>query len=220
MSNTRLMLVRHGESRATIEKFFGGARSCTGLTDNGRRQAEALRDRLMAGRDVQATALYSSKHSRAVETAQIITPALGSLSLKTDSGWGEHDPGPDIDGMPYDDFVALYGVPRWDGDPHDVVFPGGETVSVFHERVMETLRNTVRENIGGNVVVVCHAGVIDAVLRNTLQMHQTGKLELHSNNTSLTELLHVQGSKWRLVRFNDSAHLAEQFGIHLRTSEG
>ena len=214
------MLVRHGESRATIEKFFGGPRSCTGLTDTGRRQAEALRDRLMAGRDFQATALYSSKHSRAVETAQIIAPALGSLSLHTDSGWGEHDPGPDVDGMPYDDFVALYGVPRWDGDPHDVVFPGGETVSMFHERVMETLRKTVRENIGGNVVVVCHAGVIDGVLRNTLQMHQTGKFELYSNNTSLTELLHVQGSKWRLVRFNDSAHLVEQFDIHLRTSEG
>lgn len=85
------MLVRHGESRATIEKFFGGPRSCTGLTDTGRRQAEALRDRLMAGRDFQATALYSSKHSRAVETAQIIAPALGSLSLHIDSGWGEHD---------------------------------------------------------------------------------------------------------------------------------
>lgn len=91
---------------------------------------------------------------------------------------------------------------------------------MFHERVMETLRKTVRDNIGGNVVVVCHAGVIDGVLRNTLQMHQTGKFELYSNNTSLTELLHVQGSKWRLVRFNDSAHLAEQFDIHLRTSEG
>jgi probable phosphoglycerate mutase len=201
------MLVRHGESRATIEKFFGGARSCTGLTDNGRRQAEALRDRLMAGRDVQATALYSSKHSRAVETAQIITPALGSLSLKTDSGWGEHDPGPDIDGMPYDDFVALYGVPRWDGDPHDVVFPGGETVGQFQDRVIETLQRTVRKNEGGTVLVSCHGGVIDSVLRHTLHMHPVGKFELSTINTSLTELLHIQGSKWRLVRYNDAAHL-------------
>ena len=87
MSNTRLMLVRHGESRATIEKFFGGPRSCTGLTDTGRRQAEALRDRLMAGRDFQATALYSSKHSRAVETAQILAPALGSMPIDIDAGW-------------------------------------------------------------------------------------------------------------------------------------
>jgi hypothetical protein len=45
------------------------------------------------------------------------------------------------------------------------------------------------------------------VMRNTLHMHQTGKFELHTQNTSLTELLHVQGSKWRLVRYNDSSHL-------------
>lgn len=208
MSDTRLLLIRHGESRATVERFFGGARSCTGLTDEGRRQAEALRDRLMSGRDVVATAVYSSKHSRAVETAQIITPALGSLSVETHSGWGEHDPGPDVDGMAYDDFVALHGAPRWDGNPDDVVFPGGETVSMFHDRVMGTLRQTIRQNVGGSVVVVCHAGVIDAVMRNTLQMHQTGKFELHTGNTSITELLHVQGSKWRLVRFNDSFHLS------------
>lgn len=207
MSDTRLVLIRHGESRATVERFFGGSRTCTGLTEAGRRQAESLRDRLLAGHDVSATAVYSSKHSRAVETAQIITPALGSLALTTDSGWGEHDPGPEIDGMPYDEFVALHGVPRWDGNPHDIVFPGGETVSMFHDRVMETLKETVRQNIGGTVVVVCHAGVIDAVMRNTLDMHRTGKFELHTNNTSMTELLHVQGSKWRLVRYNDSFHL-------------
>lgn len=205
---TKLVFVRHGESRATVERFFGGQRTCTGLTEHGRNQAEALRDRLISGYDVQPTAVYSSKHSRAIETAQIILPALGSLALVTDAGWGEHDPGPDVDGMAYDDFVALYGVPRWDGDPHDVVYPGGETISVFHDRVMETLRETIRVNIGGVVVVVCHAGVIDAVMRNTLQMHQTGKFELFTNNTSLTELVHVQGTKWRLLRYNDSAHLS------------
>jgi broad specificity phosphatase PhoE len=78
---------------------------------------------------------------------------------------------------------------------------------MFHDRVMETLRQTIRQNIAGTVVVVCHAGVIDAVMRNTLHMHRTGKFELHTSNTSMTELLHIQGSKWRLVRYNDSSHL-------------
>jgi probable phosphoglycerate mutase len=109
--------------------------------------------------------------------------------------------------MTYDEFIERFGVPRWDGDPHDVVYPGGETISQFHDRVMETLRRTVRQHEGGTVVIACHAGVIDAVMRNTLHMHQTGKFELHTQNTSLTELLHVQGSKWRLLRYNDSAHL-------------
>jgi hypothetical protein len=44
-------------------------------------------------------------------------------------------------------------------------------------------------------------------MRHTLQMHQTGKFELHTLNTSITEIVHVEGSKWRLVRYNDAAHL-------------
>jgi probable phosphoglycerate mutase len=207
VSSTRLVLVRHGESRATVERFVGGPRSCTGLTDHGRLQAEALRNRLSAGHDVEASALFASNFPRALETANIIAPAIGSLSVSVDSGWGEHDPGPDCDGMTYDEFIERFGVPRWDGDPHDVVYPGGETISQFHDRVMEALRRTVRQHEGGTIVVACHAGVIDAVMRNTLHMHQTGKFELHTQNTSLTELLHVQGSKWRLVRYNDSSHL-------------
>jgi probable phosphoglycerate mutase len=201
------VLVRHGESRATIERFVGGPRSCTGLTDRGRLQAEALRNRLSAGHDVEATALFASNFPRALETANIIAPSIGALPVSVDSGWGEHDPGPDCDGMTYDEFIERFGVPRWDGDPHDVVYPGGETISQFHDRVMEALRRTVRQHEGGTVVIACHAGVIDAVMRNTLHMHQTGKFELHTQNTSLTELLHVQGSKWRLLRYNDFAHL-------------
>jgi probable phosphoglycerate mutase len=170
-------------------------------------QAEALRNRLSAGHDVEATALIASNFPRALETANIIAPSIGSLPVSVDSGWGEHDPGPDCDGMTYDEFIERFGVPRWDGDPHDVVYPGGETISQFHDRVMESLRRTVRQHEGGTVVVACHAGVIDAVMRNTLHMHQTGKFELHTQNTSLTELLHVQGSKWRLLRYNDSSHL-------------
>jgi broad specificity phosphatase PhoE len=207
VSSTRLVLVRHGESRATIERFVGGPRSCTGLTDHGRLQAEALRNRLSAGHDVEATALFASNFPRALETANIIAPSIGSLPVSVDSGWGEHDPGPDCDGMTYDEFIERFGVPRWDGDPHDIVYPGGETISQFHDRVMESLRRTVRQHEGGTIVIACHAGVIDAVMRNTLHMHQTGKFELHTQNTSLTELLHVQGSKWRLVRYNDSSHL-------------
>jgi broad specificity phosphatase PhoE len=208
VSSTRLVLIRHGESRATVEKFLGGPRSCTGLTDFGRKQSVALFERLLRGHDVSATALISSNFPRATETARIIAPALGSLQVDVDPGWGEHDPGPDCDGMKYLDFVERYGQPRWDGDPHDIVFPGGETIAQFHDRIMETVQRTVRSNIGGTVVVTCHGGVIDAVMRNTLHMHPTGKFEMHTLNTSLTELVHVQGSKWRLIRYNDAAHLA------------
>jgi probable phosphoglycerate mutase len=200
-------LIRHGESRATVERFIGGSRTCTGLTDFGRLQVQALRDRLITGRDVSATVLMSSNFPRAVETAQILAPALGSMPIDIDAGWGEHDPGPDLDGMSWDAYVSKFGTPTW-SDPDELVFPGGETVGQFHTRVVRTLRETVRRYEGGTIVVACHGGVVDAVMRHTLQMHQTGKFELHTLNTSLTEIVHVEGSRWRLVRYNDAAHLS------------
>jgi probable phosphoglycerate mutase len=79
----------------------------------------------------------SSNFPRAVETAQILAPALGSMPIGIDAGWGEHDPGPDLDGMPYDAYVAKFGTPTW-SDPDEVMFPGGETVGQFHTRVVRT----------------------------------------------------------------------------------
>jgi len=200
-------LIRHGESRATVERFIGGSRTCTGLTEFGRLQVQVLRDRLITGRDVSATVLMSSNFPRAVETAQILAPALGSMPIDIDAGWGEHDPGPDLDGISWDVYVSKFGTPTW-SDADEVVFPGGETVGQFHTRVVRTLRETVRRHEGDTIVVACHGGVVDAVMRHTFQMHQTRKVELHTLNTSITEIVHFEGSKWRLVRYNDAAHLS------------
>ena len=183
-----------------------------GLTDLGRRQAEALRDRLMTGVGHAAagepvTALYSSNFPRALETARILAPALGSLPITVEQRWGEHDPGPDCDGMLYREFVERFGQPDWDGDPHQVTYPGGETVAQFHDRVMQAMKHTVRTNVGGSVVISTHGGVVDRVMRSILHGPSTGKFELHTLNCSLTEIVHVTGSKWRLVRYNDASHL-------------
>ena len=43
---TRLILVRHGESVATVNRVIGGPRTCAGLSELGRQQAERLRERL------------------------------------------------------------------------------------------------------------------------------------------------------------------------------
>ena len=51
-SPTRLVLIRHGESRSTVDRVVGGHRSCNGLTDKGVRQAKALRDRLARTREL------------------------------------------------------------------------------------------------------------------------------------------------------------------------
>jgi probable phosphoglycerate mutase len=204
---TRLVLVRHGESEVTVRRVIGGWRSCSGLSDLGRRQARALHDRLAETRELAVDVVYSSAYRRAIETAEIIAPALGH-DVVVEEGFGEHDPGPDCDGMTFTDFVARHGTPDWESDPYAETFPGGETVAAFHHRVGTTLRTVLGRHPGASMVVVCHGGVIDAVLRAALRTPPTGMFEIHTLNASLTELVLVKPGRWRLERYNDSAHLA------------
>lgn len=205
---TRLVLVRHGESNTTVARVLGGPRTCSGLSGLGRRQAERLRDRIAeAGELADATALFSSGYPRAVETAEVIAPAL-RLEVRTDQRFGEHDPGPECDGLTFQEFIDRYGMPDWHGDPHGVRFPGGETVAGFQHRVGEALSEVVGQHAGGVLVIACHGGVVDAAFRYLLRLPPVGGFELHTANTSLTEFVQVTPGRWRLVRYNDAAHLA------------
>ena len=203
---TRLVLIRHGESNVTVRGVIGGPRSCDGLSDLGRQQAERLLDRLSATGELASTALISSAYPRARETAEIIQPSIG-LDIEIDAAFGEHDPGPECDGLPYQEFIDTHGTPDWGGDPHGVVFPGGETVADFHHRVAGALSKTLRQHAGGVIVVVCHGGVIEAAFRYIVRF-PAAPFDLHSLNTSLTEFAQTHPGRWRLVRYNDAGHLA------------
>jgi probable phosphoglycerate mutase len=201
------VLVRHGESKTTVARVIGGHRTCSGLSDLGRQQVERLRDRLAAGNEISADVLISSHYSRARETAEIIAPALGGLDVIEDDGFGEHDPGPDCDGMGYDEYLARYGAGWWQGDPFATSFPGGETIAAFQFRVGQAIRRTVDTYHDQTVVVACHGGVVDAALRLALKAPPTGGFEIQTLNTSLTELQLVKDNMWRLIRYNDTGHL-------------
>ena len=207
MSTTRLILIRHGESNTTVARRIGGFRTCSGLSPLGRQQAERLRDRWIRQPECVPDVLMSSQFPRARETAEIIAPALASLPVVEDEGWGEHDPGPDCDGISYDAFVEQFGGGWWEGDPFSTSFPGGETIAAFQFRVGQALRRTVETYAGKTVVVVCHGGVVDAVLRFTLKAPGTGNFQIHTLNTSISEFELVEPHLWRLLRLNDTAHL-------------
>lgn len=204
---TRLALVRHGESVVTVERTIGGVRTCRGLSALGRRQAERLRDRLADGGELRADLLVSSDFRRAIETAEILHDGLATTGIEQRPGLGEHDPGPEIDGMTFDEYVDRFGTPDWHGDPHVEVFPGGETAFDFHERVRRDLDELVAANPGATVLVSCHGGVVDAAFRYLLGLPMTGGFELHTINTSITEFVGGPEGRWRLERYNDAAHL-------------
>ena len=204
---TRLVLVRHGESNATVNRVVGGMAGCTGLTDLGHAQAAALRDRWLAHDEMRADVLVASDMPRAIETAELVAPALGGLPIQLDAGLREIDPGPTCDGLSWDEAMQLIGSPDWELDPYLRGFPGGETLAAFQHRAAGALAALVRRHEGRVVVAVCHAGVVDVAFRLFLHQPFVGGFELRTLNTSITEL-EEQAPQWRLLRYNDAAHLA------------
>ena len=83
---TRLVLVRHGESVAQDQGFLSGHDTCVGLSDEGRRQAAALRDRLVASGELGAVdVVFTSVLERTLETAAILAPAFGDAPMNSSS---------------------------------------------------------------------------------------------------------------------------------------
>jgi probable phosphoglycerate mutase len=215
VEGTRIVLVRHGESRAQERQIVAGHDGCTGLSDRGRQQVGALARRLAeTGELAGATALYASLMARAIETAEIIAPAIGVDDIVRTCDFCEHHPGAG-DGLSWEEFDRRYPAPEhWDADARRV--PDGETWAEMHDRVARGLDTVVERHPGETVVIACHGGVVVQAMFRWLDLTRgvTNRAWFQVANASITE--------WRfapnpfdpdhlpieLVRYNDHAHLA------------
>jgi probable phosphoglycerate mutase len=205
---TRLVLIRHGESVAQVEGYLSGHDTCRGLSPQGRAQAEALRDRLAGSGELESVdALYTSILPRTIETAAIVAPAFGAPTPTQECDWCEIHAG-EAEGLQWDVFRERY---RVDGryDPFSQHVPGSESWAEFSVRAGARLRRVAAEHPGERVVVVCHGGIVGAsfVALGDLSFGNVRALTQDTVNTSLTEWRHTDDG-WRLVRYNDAAHLA------------
>jgi len=209
-TGTRLVIVRHGEAWCNLEQFVGGPKSCRGLTPRGIRQAEVLRERLLRTQELSATdAIWTSTLPRAIETAEIVAGGFPNTDVQRSGGLDERDAG-EADGLSWHEIPKRYGRSSTPGDePHQPLAPGGESWVTFIDRAEAELTRLAREHSGALTLVVAHGGIIDASLIRFLSLPEHGsQIRLHAEHTSMTEW-QFTGRRWRLVRYNDAAHLHE-----------
>jgi probable phosphoglycerate mutase len=203
----RLVLVRHGEAHAGFDGLVAGHTACAGLTEHGRRQAEALRDHLATSGRVDADVLLSSELRRACETAEIIAPGLGLTSFARRCDLCELHTGI-ADGLEWSEHAARFGSFDMEAEPERAFAPEGESWNGFHGRVRSMLERVAREHEGRTVVAACHAGVIQASLRVLLGAQGGGGARVQPTNTGLTEWEHDPArDRWTLHSFNETTHL-------------
>jgi probable phosphoglycerate mutase len=211
---THLYLIRHAESVLAHNQHIRDIMTEDALTSNGIRQAERLRDRLAATREIKADALITSTYPRASQTAHIIAPALG-LPVIPEDDLQEWRPG-DSGGMYWDEYIEKHGRSDPWREPFRLTNPTEEHWGHFMLRVASTLHRIAHEYQGKHVVLVCHGGIIDGSIL-TFMGHSTlfrPHFSTEVANTSITHwehFTHKDYPRWRLIKFNDALHLQYDF---------
>ena len=161
---TRIYLVRHGQVEGHEMKRYNG-QADVALTDRGRRQYRALRERLD---DEEISAVYSSDLTRCVEGARILAAPHG-VSPIFDERLRELDIG-EWEGKTWKELQSVYPE-EWQARLDDLVnyrVPGGESLLDMAGRVRAAMSRILTEHPEGEVMVVGHGGVNRVVLLDAI----------------------------------------------------
>lgn len=176
-----LLFCRHGESDANVARVISNRDLPHHLTAAGRRQAAALAEWLRAW---APQGVYTSPVPRAVETAEIVSQALG-LPLEISAALREYDCGV-LEGRGDEAAWALHrALPdEWLAGKDDRRIPGGESLNDMRARFVPFVQGLVARHRGtaDGLVLIGHGGlyrwmlpeVVCGVDAATFQAHGLG----------------------------------------------
>lgn len=206
MEATRMLLIRHGETDWNRDRRVQGHLDI-GLNATGRAQARRL-GAALAERDAIAR-IYSSDLVRALDTARAMVhfthAALVPMAALRERHFGT------FEGLSFAQASAQFPDQAWhwqhrtpDWSPPG----GGESLLVFRQRVLATIRALGAKNIGQHIALVTHGGVLDILYRAAtglgLQDTRTWKI----GNATINRVLWTPHGGLRLIGWNDAMHLA------------
>ncbi len=158
----KLILARHGQTDGS-DRYFG--RTDNELNAVGREQAAALGKRLA---DEKIDAIYTSTLKRTIATAEAIA-AGHDLEINRCPELDEVDFGK-LEGMTYEEICRQYPTvaATWTDWSAQLEFPGGESASLFAQRVARFLERLKSHNDDETILVVGHGGPFRLLLCHLL----------------------------------------------------
>jgi probable phosphoglycerate mutase len=199
---TNIYLIRH----ATYDETPNGVElENPGLSADGIRQAERLRDWLARTHDIAADVLIASSLRRAVETAEILAPALGQpviLDKELEEWRGDNG------SLSQEEFNARWQRLTEAQKPYYRWVPDGESWLEFAARVHIALHRIEQEHDGKTIMIVTHGGVIQAAFGYFFGISPVTIPGVAVENVSITHWLKPEKPpRWTLKRYNDIRHL-------------
>jgi broad specificity phosphatase PhoE len=199
----RLVLVRHGQSRANIDRRLDTRPPGAALTDLGRDQARAF----ARGLPHPPAMVTHSVAVRAAQTAAEISAEVGVDPLEFD-GLHEVQVG-ELEDRNDDEAIAEFETvyQRWHQGELDVPMPGGETGNEVLDRyvpVLTQLRMRYLDDDAwhGDIVVVSHGAAIRLVSAVLAGVESSFALDHHLANTESVVLAPITDGRWSCVQWS------------------
>jgi probable phosphoglycerate mutase len=227
MEFTRIIAVRHGETAWNQDTRIQGHLDI-GLNETGRWQAQRLAAAL-AHEDIDA--IYASDLERAHHTALSVAQVKG-LPVSTHVGLRERLFG-DFQGRTFaeiEDSLPEQAL-QWRKRVPDFSPQGGESLLQFRERIIDTVQGLAAQNMGKQILIASHGGVMDVLYRaatgQDLQAPRTWELSNAAINRLLWSPRHdpaaddtaaAGAGRFTLVGWADRFHLDDKHALDESTT--
>jgi len=203
----KVILIRHGETDWNREQIFRG-RIDVALNEVGLAQAGAVKESL---KDVKIDRIYSSPLSRAFETASVLGENRG-LKVEIEKGFIDIDFGR-WQGLSHEkvkeEHKGLYET--WLAEPHNVVFPEGESLEDVSKRSMGTLEKVIENHPGETLAIVSHR-VLNKVLLCAILGLKLSRFWYIKQDTCAINRFEYKDGNYYFTLINDNCHLKKVEG--------
>jgi broad specificity phosphatase PhoE len=199
--STRIIVVRHGQTRCNIENIWHGWDECD-LTEEGSRQAVAVGQRLAVE---PISAVYSSPSRRALRTAREVAASHG-LHPILEEGLRERNAGA-YEGVLVSEVEAQRPT-IWEERNADMWHwrpPQGESFQEVLERTLSVVERVRRAHEGETVALATHMGPARVLLSRFtgIPLEQTYQMEFPSTSISIYRF---EGDRVQVEAVNDAEH--------------
>ncbi len=198
-------LLRHGQTMWNREEIFRGQTDVP-LDDIGREQAKALAHALEE-QEIEKPVFLASPLQRATETAQLAASLFPEAKVIPDNAFLDISYG-EWEGKSRAEVEKEYPEMyyTWVSSPHQVDFPGGESLQVAADRAEEGIYRAALDNQDGDTVIVAHRAVNKALFCRLLGAGMKSFWKLRQNTACINKL-YYSNSSFVLVKINETCHL-------------
>lgn len=198
---SKLILVRHGETKTNIKGLLHDSFDQEVLNSRGRQQIKLTAKYLV---DLRPDLIFSSKEKRAVGSSQILSREL-KIPLKEVEGLHERNWG-DLSGKSWLDIKKILDKMGLD-ERYAYIPPAGESWQKFEERLIQVIKTLVTDHANKNIVVVTHGGAIRALMPFLLNTLKQESFKYNPDNASVTIFEVVPPNQYKSILINGTDHL-------------